>query len=178
VVSNMIIEKKNQVLILMNIVIKIPEGYFELIKLRSGLVLKKKITIDVRVIDADYRKDIQVLLVNRYSKKFQVEKKNRIAQLLLVKNAMSKVKEVTELPKTDWGERRFRLTDDKKIRVSARVLHVGDLEKTDINSNLTDEQKKKKKNLLLEFRDLFINKITEMNHTYITEYKINFKLKA
>jgi dUTP pyrophosphatase len=97
----------NQALVPTDIAIDIPSSHFGLIKPRSGLALKEKITIDAGVIDCDYKGNMQILLVNCDNKHFVVEKGDHIAQLILVKNITPEIKEVTTLPMTKKAKDRF-----------------------------------------------------------------------
>src|SRR5205809_833073 len=88
------IEPKGQALISTGTALQFPVGCFGLIKPQSGWALKKHITVDAGVIDADFRGDIQVLLVNRGTQPFSVRPGDRIAQLILVKNLTPDIREV------------------------------------------------------------------------------------
>ena len=65
--------------------VEIPRGYEIQVRPRSGLALKNGITVlnSPGTIDADYRGEIGVLLINLSSKKFLIEDGERIAQLVL-----------------------------------------------------------------------------------------------
>lgn len=67
--------------------VEIPIGYEIQVRPRSGLALKNGITVlnTPGTIDADYRGEIGVILINHGSKPFTVEPKMRIAQLVLTK---------------------------------------------------------------------------------------------
>lgn len=64
---------------------KIPTGYVGIIKGRSGLAHKHGIDILAGVIDADYRGEIKVIMQNHGKKVVNVDWKDRIAQMLIIK---------------------------------------------------------------------------------------------
>ncbi|MCI0472501.1 MAG: dUTP diphosphatase [Ignavibacteria bacterium] len=68
-----------------NLVAEIPEGYEAQIRPRSGLALKFGITVlnSPGTIDADYRGEIKVLLINHGKKEFKVNFGDRIAQMII-----------------------------------------------------------------------------------------------
>jgi dUTP pyrophosphatase len=68
--------------------IELPEGYEAQIRPRSGLALKHGITVlnSPGTIDADYRGEIQVLLVNLGDRDFEVQNGERIAQMVIARH--------------------------------------------------------------------------------------------
>ena len=89
------------------IAVEIPEGYFGLIKDRSGLALKHGLHVLAGVVDENYRGEIKVVLKNLGREEFKVEKGMRIAQLLIIPYLSVEVEEVKELSDTDRGEKGF-----------------------------------------------------------------------
>ena len=83
--ENIIIEPQKTVLVPTGIAMEIPEGFVGLIYARSGLALKKGLAPanKVGVIDSDYRGEIMVALHNHGSDAVEVEKGDRIAQIVL-----------------------------------------------------------------------------------------------
>ena len=67
--------------------IELPEGYEAQVRPRSGLAFKKGITVlnSPGTIDADYRGDIGVILINHSNEEFVVKSGDRIAQLVISK---------------------------------------------------------------------------------------------
>jgi deoxyuridine 5'-triphosphate nucleotidohydrolase len=133
----------------MDIAVDIPEGHFGLIKPRSGLALKHQISVDAGVIDRDYRGNVQILVVNRGSERFEINKGDRIAQLILVKNITPPVEEVEELEETFRGTDGFGSTGSNLL--SAGVLSIEQLETIDVNPSLTPEQMDAGKQLIWDF---------------------------
>jgi dUTP pyrophosphatase len=68
--------------------IELPEGFEAQIRPRSGLAAKKGITVlnAPGTIDADYRGEIKVILVNLSNEEFQVNDGERIAQMVVAKH--------------------------------------------------------------------------------------------
>ena len=63
--------------------VAIPEGTYGCIAPRSGLAAKHHLAVGAGVIDADYRRNVRVVLFNHGNLDFHVSKGDRIAQLLL-----------------------------------------------------------------------------------------------
>lgn len=89
--------------------IEMPEGYEAQVRPRSGLAIKHGITVinSPGTIDADYRGEICVELVNLSNIPFTVEPGERIAQLVFSKYEQAEFIEVKELSKTERGEGGF-----------------------------------------------------------------------
>lgn len=85
--------------------VAIPEGYEIQVRPRSGLALKHGITLvnSPGTIDADYRGEIGVILVNHGSESFSVNPGDRIAQLIVAPVSRAQLIEVSELSVTDRG---------------------------------------------------------------------------
>ena len=84
----------------------LPPGYEAQVRPRSGLALKKGITVlnSPGTIDADYRGELMVLLVNLSSDNFVVNDGERIAQMVVARHAQVQFVPVTELDSTERGE--------------------------------------------------------------------------
>lgn len=92
--------------------VAIPVGYEIQVRPRSGLAFKHGVTVlnTPGTIDADYRGEIGVLLVNLSSEPFVVEHGERIAQLVVAKHEQISWEEVDELNETTRGEKGFGST--------------------------------------------------------------------
>jgi dUTP pyrophosphatase len=86
--------------------IALPEGYEAQIRPRSGLAIKKGITClnTPGTIDADYRGDIGVILINLSAETFIVNPGERIAQMIINKFEQAEFELVEELDKTERGD--------------------------------------------------------------------------
>lgn len=95
--------------------IALPDGYEAQVRSRSGLAYKKGITVlnAPGTIDADYRGDIGVILINMSNEDFVVENGERIAQLVISKYDQAEWNLVTELSETKRGEGGFGSTGVK-----------------------------------------------------------------
>jgi dUTP pyrophosphatase len=95
--------------------VAIPMGYEIQIRPRSGLAFKHGITVlnTPGTIDADYRGEIKVLLVNLSNAPFSIEPGERIAQMVLAKHETLSWKTTEELPSTDRGAGGFGSTGVK-----------------------------------------------------------------
>ena len=83
----------------------LPPGYEAQVRPRSGLALKHGITVlnSPGTIDADYRGELKVLLVNLSNEPFVVNEGERIAQLVIAKHEKAEFKLVEELDDTERG---------------------------------------------------------------------------
>ena len=95
--------------------IALPEGYEAQIRPRSGLAIKKGITClnTPGTIDADYRGDIGVILINLSTETFIVNPGERIAQMIINKFEQAEFELVEELDETERGEGGFGHTGIK-----------------------------------------------------------------
>lgn len=95
--------------------IELPEGYEAQIRPRSGLAIKHQITVlnSPGTIDADYRGEIGVILINHSDTPFIVEPGDRIAQLVFNKVEQAEFVEVEELSETERGKGGFGHTGNK-----------------------------------------------------------------
>ena len=92
--------------------VAIPKNFEIQIRPRSGLAAKSQISVlnTPGTIDADYRGELKVILINLSDKVFVVEKGLRIAQMVLCPVVKATLKEVTELEDTERGSGGFGST--------------------------------------------------------------------
>ena len=97
------------------IYIELPVGYEAQIRPRSGLAAKKGISLvnSPGTIDADYRGEIGVILVNLSNESFTVEKGERIAQMVIAKHEQAQWVLVDELGESERGAGGFGSTGVK-----------------------------------------------------------------
>lgn len=95
--------------------IELPIGYEAQVRPRSGLAAKKGITVlnAPGTVDADYRGEIGVILVNLSNDDFTIENGERIAQLIIAKHERAEWIAVEELSETTRGEGGFGSTGVK-----------------------------------------------------------------
>jgi dUTP pyrophosphatase len=95
--------------------IELPVGYEAQVRPRSGLAAKKGITVlnSPGTVDADYRGEIGVILVNLSAEDFVVENGERIAQLVIAKHERAEWMEVEMLSETTRGAGGFGSTGTK-----------------------------------------------------------------
>ena len=104
-----------RVLIPTGLILEIPEGYEGQVRPRSGLALKKGLTVlnAPGTIDADYRGEVKVILINLGKEEVVIEPGERIAQLVIAPVQRVEVVEVQELTPTERGEGGFGSTGTK-----------------------------------------------------------------
>ncbi len=89
---------------------EIPEGYAGLIWDKSGLALNDGIKIMAGVVDAGYRGEIKVVLINLSDKNFEIENGRKIAQMIIQKIERPKIEEAEFLKESQRGENGFGST--------------------------------------------------------------------
>ena len=95
--------------------IALPEGYEAQVRPRSGLALKHGITVlnTPGTIDADYRGELMVLLVNLSNEDFVINAGERIAQMVVARHEQVEWQPVEQLESTERGEGGFGHTGKK-----------------------------------------------------------------
>lgn len=92
--------------------IALPEGYEAQVRPRSGLAAKHGVTClnSPGTIDADYRGEIGVILINHGAEPFEIRRGDRIAQMVIAPVTMAALVEVEDLPETSRGDGGFGST--------------------------------------------------------------------
>ena len=85
--------------------ISLPKGFEAQVRPRSGLALKRGITVlnTPGTIDADYRGEIGVILINLSTEPFIIEDGERIAQMIIARHEQAEWEQVEELDETERG---------------------------------------------------------------------------
>lgn len=111
----MIMKSSEWVLVPTGLKMAIPEGYEVQVRPRSGLAFKHGVTVlnAPGTIDADYRGELKILLINNGKDDFLIQRGDRIAQLIVAKIHQPEVIEVQELSSTQRGEGGFGSTGVK-----------------------------------------------------------------
>ncbi len=101
-----------RVLIPTGVIIELPKGYEAQVRPRSGLAIKKGITLSncVGTIDEDYRGEVCVGLINLSNETYTIESGERIAQMIIAKVEKAEIEVVTELTQTTRGNGGFGST--------------------------------------------------------------------
>ncbi len=112
---DVIISPSESALIPTGIAIALPEGYEAQIRPRSGLALKNSVTVlnTPGTIDADYRGEIGVILINHGKKEFTVTRAMRIAQMVINKYEKAELELCDDLEGTSRGTGGFGSTGVK-----------------------------------------------------------------
>ncbi|KAA9340988.1 dUTP diphosphatase [Adhaeribacter soli] len=94
-----------RVLIPTGLFLELPEGFEAQIRPRSGLAYKHGITVlnSPGTIDADYRGEVKVLLVNLSEEEFIVQDGERVAQMIVARHETIRWEETVELSETERG---------------------------------------------------------------------------
>ena len=109
------LEPGKSVIVPTGLSVDIPNGFEIQIRPRSGLAAKKNISVlnTPGTIDADYRGEIKVILINLSNKKFVIKNGLRIAQIVVCPIVQVQLKEVEELDGTIRGKGGFGSTGTK-----------------------------------------------------------------
>ena len=101
----LVLEPGRRALVPTGIVVALPPGHEAQVRPRSGLALKKGLTLlnSPGTVDADYRGEIGVLLVNLGQEPVTIRRGERIAQLVVQRVPGAALVEVEELPETERG---------------------------------------------------------------------------
>ena len=110
-----IIKPMERALIGTGLFIELPAGFEAQVRPRSGLAAKKGITVlnSPGTIDADYRGEIKVILVNLSNEDYEVQSGDRIAQMIISRHERAVLKETTSLNETARGGGGFGHTGTK-----------------------------------------------------------------
>ena len=113
--ENLEIKPGETQLIPTGLAVSIPQNFEIQIRPRSGLAAKNQITVlnTPGTIDADYRGEIKVILINLGKKDFIIEKGSRIAQMVLCPVIKANLKEEENLDSTKRGSSGFGSTGSK-----------------------------------------------------------------
>tara|TARA_B100000902_G_scaffold55402_1_gene62093 strand:- start:18359 stop:18793 length:435 start_codon:yes stop_codon:yes gene_type:complete len=105
----------NRILVKTGLFIEIPIGYEAQVRPRSGLAFKRGVSVlnSPGTIDADYRGEIGVILINLSDEDFIIEDGERIAQMVIQKHEQADWIEVNDLDETDRGVGGFGSTGIK-----------------------------------------------------------------
>jgi dUTP pyrophosphatase len=103
--EDVVIEAGKHALIKTGFIMALPDNYEAQIRPRSGMALKHGVTVlnSPGTIDADYRGEIGVILVNHGSKPFTVQRGDRIAQMIIAPFVQANFQQVPELSETKRG---------------------------------------------------------------------------
>jgi dUTP pyrophosphatase len=111
-----VLQPGERVLVPTGLSLALPEGFEAQVRPRSGLALKHGITVlnSPGTVDADYRGDVGVILINLGAEPFTIAPGDRIAQLILAAYAQVEWAPVEELPETERGAGGFGHTGTQK----------------------------------------------------------------
>jgi len=110
--QDILIRPMQRILIKTGLFMEIPVGYEAQVRPRSGLAIKKGITVlnSPGTIDADYRGEIMVILINLSNEDFIVKSGDRIAQMVIAAHEQANWKLVESLDDTERGAGGFGST--------------------------------------------------------------------
>jgi dUTP pyrophosphatase len=112
ITATVVLKPLERAIIKTGLFIELPFGFEAQVRPRSGLAAKYGLTVlnSPGTVDADYRGEIGVILVNLSNTDFKIENGERIAQLVIAKHERAEWVEVQELNETPRGEGGFGST--------------------------------------------------------------------
>ena len=115
--ESLLFKSGERLLVPTGLFIALPEGYEAQIRPRSGLAFKHGITVlnSPGTIDADYRGEVKVLLINQGAEDFEIKDGERIAQMVIAAHARIEWNGVNELKETERGDGGFGSTGKNKL---------------------------------------------------------------
>lgn len=107
-----VLKPGERALVSTGLVVEIPEGYEAQIRPRSGLAIKHGVTLvnSPGTIDADYRGEIRIILINHGTEQFTIERGERIAQMVFAPVTRIEWIEVGDVTETGRGAGGFGST--------------------------------------------------------------------
>ncbi len=113
--QGIVLEPLERAMVPTGLYLEIPAGYEAQVRPRSGLAAKKGITVlnSPGTIDADYRGEVRVILVNLSSEPFTIEPGERIAQMVFARHEQVEWDEVEVLEESERGAGGFGSTGVK-----------------------------------------------------------------
>ncbi len=107
--ETIILKPLERYLVPTGISLEIPRGFEAQIRARSGLAIKHGISLvnGIGTIDSDYRGEIKVILINLGNEDFEINKGDRIAQMIFAKVEMAEVREVKVIESSERGSGGF-----------------------------------------------------------------------
>jgi len=113
--SPIVLKSLERTLVATGLFIELPAGYEAQIRPRSGLAFKNGLTVlnSPGTIDADYRGEIKVILVNLSKDDFTINDGERVAQMVIAKHEQAEWQEVQVLEESGRGEGGFGSTGKK-----------------------------------------------------------------
>lgn len=115
ITESIILKPLERTIVKTGLFMELPVGYEAQVRPRSGLAAKHGVTVlnSPGTIDADYRGEIGVILVNLSNDEFTIENGERVAQLVIAKHEHISWEQVEELEATDRGAGGFGSTGKK-----------------------------------------------------------------
>lgn len=121
ITDELTLEAGGRILVPTGLAIALPDGYEAQVRPRSGLALKYGVTVlnAPGTIDADYRGEVGVILINHGKESFQITRGMRIAQMIIAPYTQASMEPVVLLPETMRGEGGFGSTGLKAVVAGA-----------------------------------------------------------
>jgi dUTP pyrophosphatase len=108
----LVLKPMERALVPTGFIFEIPEGYEGQVRPRSGLAFKKGLTVlnSHGTIDADYRGEVKVLLINLGQEEVEIKRGERVAQMIIAPVSRAELVEVEEVSATARGDGGFGST--------------------------------------------------------------------
>lgn len=111
----LILEPMQRAMVPTGLTMALPDGFEAQVRPRSGLAAKNGVTVlnTPGTVDADYRGEVKVILINLSSEPFTIERGMRIAQMIIAPYTQATIEQVDELSETTRGSGGFGSTGVK-----------------------------------------------------------------
>ena len=175
------IQPKTRKLINTGIAMAIPTGFYGRIAPRSSLTIKSNIDIGAGVIDSDYRGEIYPCLINNSNNTFNINKGDKIAQIIIEKSPHFHLVQTSSLHNTQRGTGAFGSTDvtTKTTNDNFQMLpQWATTQGTKITAKLPNENHFSKFILLNKTDEFILQNIYDNNETKITPDEISNLIQA
>lgn len=104
-----ILQPLQRALVPTGLFIELPVGFEAQVRPRSGLAIKSGITVlnSPGTIDADYRGEVKVIMINLSTESFTIQSGDRIAQMIISRHEQAELRQVNQLSQTERGSGGF-----------------------------------------------------------------------
>jgi len=109
-IEDKIVKAKGSTIVRTGVALEIPEEYFGILRTRSGYGIKNSLQIHHGLIDSGYRGEITIKIYNHSDQDYQVKKKDKICQLILLPRIVLPLKQEKILMISDRGNKGFGST--------------------------------------------------------------------
>lgn len=107
--SDIVLKPLERILVPTGLFLEMEEGYEAQVRARSGLAIKKGLSLvnGIGTIDSDYRGEVKVIIINLSNEEVTIKDGERIAQIVFMKIEVPQIIETQNISETERGDRGF-----------------------------------------------------------------------